>query len=505
MGKAYRVNALRTMFYHWGIMIISGFSLLLNVLVFCIFVRFRRKLLYGYGVTRRACNSTVKNHNILLFSLVVSDLLSSIFGLVFGVLLKCRQPRRNYRLFGSIPLYGFMFVSILALGFLTIDRLAAVIRPLRYPILMSKFCVKGMVVVSWVVPVLFMTSQCLVYYADGVRTELKIRGCFLTLVFMFSLTALLISNLLLILKARTIFMRFKRTNDHHLNSAASKSRQINSNESTPNIDTKTKQEAKIFRKVSPLTYKGKLSRFGTDSNSSMPTINGVRQNRLVVGSSTQLQGNLEPTEENLSGRLEKSKAKVFSLSRDYCLVGKLTEMQERDCGGEDEIFTAKIDTPPMKKITRVSKTLTEPEHLEDIPVNSGFLNTRQTLINNDAIHRQFVVNRPCNQLEKRILRTNHKSINYRENKMTVVCICIITVFLIAWLPLIGYRLSYVIGRDKAVVWLRRLSLCVAMANSILNPCFYFLLRQDFRSLLWNLVTETLAKLRCRNKSEELNS
>ena len=74
-----------------------------------------------------------------------------------------------------------------------------------------------------------------------------------------------------------------------------------------------------------------------------------------------------------------------------------------------------------------------------------------------------------------------------DNKMTTVCICIIVVFVICWLPLVGYRFSYVVGRTTKIVWYRRLTQCLAIANSLFNPFIYFLVRNDFRELLKRLL------------------
>ena len=67
-----------------------------------------------------------------------------------------------------------------------------------------------------------------------------------------------------------------------------------------------------------------------------------------------------------------------------------------------------------------------------------------------------------------------------------VCIWIIAAFMVCWIPLTAYRFSYVVGRTTALRWLRRLSLCLASANSFLNPCIYFLIRKQFRTLLKRL-------------------
>ena len=224
-------EVIQAMGFHWSIIIISGFSFLLNVPVSIIFVRFGRKLFHGHGVTRQTYYLAI-NHNVLLFSMMLSNLLSSIFGLVLGMLFKFDQLVYVCRALGSIPLFGLMFVSIFGVGFLTMDRVVAVIRPLRYYILMSKFRVKGMVAILWAVPFLLTVSQVTVHFVSATDSKLQIRMCFLTTVFLLGFTVLLISNISLILKVwKTSVTRWntcspKRANSYRLISEAIKLEEV---------------------------------------------------------------------------------------------------------------------------------------------------------------------------------------------------------------------------------------------------------------------------------------
>ena len=74
-----------------------------------------------------------------------------------------------------------------------------------------------------------------------------------------------------------------------------------------------------------------------------------------------------------------------------------------------------------------------------------------------------------------------------DRKITILCIWVILVFVVCWLPLLSYRISYVMGRKTVIPWLRRLSECLVLSNSLLNPCVYFLMRRDFRKLLRRLL------------------
>ena len=62
---------------------------------------------------------------------------------------------------------------------------------------------------------------------------------------------------------------------------------------------------------------------------------------------------------------------------------------------------------------------------------------------------------------------------------------IVNIFIICWLPLTLYRFTYLFGR-KPILWLGRLSMCLATSNSVLNPCIYIIKRRDFRKYIKQL-------------------
>ena len=74
-----------------------------------------------------------------------------------------------------------------------------------------------------------------------------------------------------------------------------------------------------------------------------------------------------------------------------------------------------------------------------------------------------------------------------EHKSSRMCLWIVILFIICWTPLTSYRFSALVGRKEAVPWLRRLSMCLAAGNSLLNPCVYFLKREDFREMFKRLL------------------
>ena len=84
------------------------------------------------------------------------------------------------------------------------------------------------------------------------------------------------------------------------------------------------------------------------------------------------------------------------------------------------------------------------------------------------------------QNSRKIRRINRRS----ELKQTsIFCVAIVSLFVILWAPLAVYRLYYAVGASLNIFWLRRLALCLTVANSLLNPVFYFLAKRELRRYL----------------------
>ena len=76
---------------------------------------------------------------------------------------------------------------------------------------------------------------------------------------------------------------------------------------------------------------------------------------------------------------------------------------------------------------------------------------------------------------------NAKSTVERELRRTsILCIVIVTTFLLLWTPLAVYRFLYALGESLSLAWLRRLCLCLTVSNSLLNPAIYFYFRRKLR-------------------------
>ena len=70
---------------------------------------------------------------------------------------------------------------------------------------------------------------------------------------------------------------------------------------------------------------------------------------------------------------------------------------------------------------------------------------------------------------------------------SLLCLLTVLLFILSWLPLAGYRFCYATGIGGGIPWLRRLSLCLTIANSLINPIIYLLVRKEFRAYLKNLL------------------
>ena len=87
--------------------------------------------------------------------------------------------------------------------------------------------------------------------------------------------------------------------------------------------------------------------------------------------------------------------------------------------------------------------------------------------------------------QARIMSKNmHNKTKLKRGNM---CILVVVVYIITWFPLTAYYMSALVGRDRAIPWLRRICMTVATLHPILNSCLYLLKRKDFRSKLKEMV------------------
>ena len=190
-----------TFIYHWTCIGLGALILILNGLVSLIFIRFRKKLIYRSGARG---GSLAVHHNRLLFSMTLSDLLVGVLTVLYGYLLKTNQPKLIYKLCSIIPLFGTMLVSILSVAFITLDRVVAVVRPLKYQHWISDKRLKKMIILSWILPLFISIVATIVYLTTDSKTELKVRACILSSIFLVGFVVLIVSNVMLILKIKDL-------------------------------------------------------------------------------------------------------------------------------------------------------------------------------------------------------------------------------------------------------------------------------------------------------------
>ena len=290
--------------YSVSLMILGALAALPNGMFVVLFIRFRKRLLK-------------KSNNKLMLSLVTADLFVGAMGMLTGIAFVTNQPKAIYKLLGTLPLFCFMYASILSLGAMTLDRLVAIKFPLRYKSLITSKRVYKLIAFSWTLPIMLIPVDTIISFMIGWAFELKFRNVLLTVFVVFGFLILLVCN------------------------------------------------KSLYSSI------------------------GKQRRRL----------------RSLSVRYERSRAETN--------VSILSDVQ--------------LVQVNAKKVRKASTDL-------------------------------------C---------------------LCSMCVWVVNVFIICWLPLTVYRLSYFTGRP-GIPWLRRLSTCLAICNSILNPCIYIIKRSDFRQHIKDL-------------------
>eukprot|EP00112_Aurelia_sp_Birch-Aquarium-sp1_P008264 Seg1905.6 transcript_id=Seg1905.6/GoldUCD/mRNA.D3Y31 product="Dopamine D2-like receptor" protein_id=Seg1905.6/GoldUCD/D3Y31 len=82
----------------------------------------------------------------------------------------------------------------------------------------------------------------------------------------------------------------------------------------------------------------------------------------------------------------------------------------------------------------------------------------------------------------RARRKSNPGVTKRNIDMAHMCIFVVIAFILCWLPLVTYRLRYLLGME-AITWFRRLALFLATGNSMVNPCIYLLKQKSLRKYI----------------------
>ena len=165
--------------------IINSGGLIINILASHMFLKYRRTMLSS-------------NNNKLLFSLVVADILVSLFGIADAILFYSATNGNIssdiWKLVGILPLFGSFFTSILALGIMSYDRLISVVYPLRYNIIMTTSMIKLCIISTWLILAFILTIQCTLFLSTSSTLEKMVRSYLLATFFVTGSITLMIAN-----------------------------------------------------------------------------------------------------------------------------------------------------------------------------------------------------------------------------------------------------------------------------------------------------------------------
>ena len=449
--------------------------------------------------------------------MVIADLLVGLVGVWTGVMLKTDQDRDVYKLAGLIPLFGTMNVSIFSLVFLTFDRLLAIKYPFRYDSLMTHSRVVKLIAVSWIIPVIATIIQSIIYVMTDGNFELKVRNATLTAIFLTGFVVLSVSNIMLLLQVRQqrrrfatmkvtpLKLEFSRKDQTHSVGEEARFR-VASDPGTRGCVTTTNQpcvtsplktdlnkrfafdngaydramsckgsktfnnpfafDNRAFEQVTPNTCSKTLSNVASlDISEANDTTNSGGKRRYTVS----LPFNKAYEFRKVNGEADtKSKDDIRPLELDLNSNNSTEDMSDDKFPRNDSTSSILTNSSEDEE----SKTQkSELSNQSNVPITVRPMNNKKVL--------------PA--LAKSYLKLKSKSQNIKDRKISVMCIWIVLLFLLCWLPLICYRFSFVVGRTQTVPWFRRLSQCFALSNSLLNPFLYFLMRTDFRQMLKQLM------------------
>ena len=404
--------------------------------------------------------------------------------------MKTGQDRLIYKLFGTIPMTGVMITSLLSLVFMTIDQLVGIKFPYRYNDYLNCSRVTKIIGLTWIFPVFFTVAQILVYVKTDSRTELRARNFILTICFLAGFIILIISNYNLLQVVRA---------QHHGKLATKDGKQQNLPSCSPRKDNGKlvkritckhcpKVPAECKKYLSPDAALGQDKRHSICLPVQQPLANDQSTiNRYTSSSCSdmrldardaddqQLCFSVKPTCHHShnascnSGNSEnRSVPSVTSLTnlKIQCRLSVNHNLHNSDISGNSSVLN--------------SASLTNSTTHSKLPVNYDSLSTSSNL--------QYKIQNRLRKSSGSIPAITPSSSKLRiEKRIRIMCIWIIIVFLMCWLPHIGYRFSHFVGRKASIRWFRRLTQCLALSNSLMNPCMYFLLRSDFRQMLKELI------------------
>ena len=552
-----------TFIYHWTSIGLGVLIFISNGLVSIIFIHFRKRLIYRSS----ARGSLAVHHNRLLFSMTLSDLLVGVLTVLYGYLLKTNQPKIIHKLCSVIPLFGTMFVSILSVAFITLDRVVAVVRPLKYQHWISDKCLKKMIILSWILPLFISIVATIVYLTNDFETELKVRACILSSIFLMGFVVLIVSNVMLILKMKDLKpAKYIRTTNDETTKRKSMSKDLAFESSTSQC-----LEAHLSGSTNAPSNNRKIWAGAVSYPHSQKKPSGVIKHHVKLNDGIEVAvSNDTGLEEGICmfAHKENSEPPKLASARDsnsyessFRSTGQLQEKVEAGNTNEEAIATElnEWSKVPFRRATSDTVFLSSQSDSatdENAPSFVGYLNKEMKLGN--TVEARNTAANTCTgwcygldterydskkekhgpgeskeelktesdskdkdeelkfdtALSSKTVSESKKTVSFcsgrlrdldslavktysvkkrklrkygnREKMVTMLCICIVIIFVVCWFPLIGYRFSYVVGRYKSIVWFRRSSFLLALTNSLMNPVMYFLIRKDFRVLFGKL-------------------
>ena len=169
----------------WIIIVLSVIAILSNVLVGCMFICYRHKLLGNVN-------------NMFLLSMTSADLCVGITGLIQWILyLTLAKLTMVWKLCGVLPTFGSFFISIFSLAMMTCDRLISVKYALRYPAIMTERRAKLCITATWLIVFAYLVVQSVVFAYVSPWVELKARSFAVGALFSISSLVLSVSNTIL--------------------------------------------------------------------------------------------------------------------------------------------------------------------------------------------------------------------------------------------------------------------------------------------------------------------
>ena len=447
-----------TLLFHWSMILLNSVSFLLNFFVISIMLFFRQRFFFKQCALRGR-KRKVANHNRLLMSMASADLLVGCFGLSTGILLKTGQELVIYKLCGTIPLIGAMLISLISLVFITVDQLLAVKYPFKYNRYLTCSRVTKIILISWILPAIATVVHMVLYLGTDANTELRIRNAIFTFCFLIGFIFLITSNYGLLKEVKMHHRKVSRLSSKEQSTVRWKARANNleANDETPVQISPVVQ--RIREKRHSICLPVQQTKDSLNPNSCCAALSSTNVN----------------VEDSCRGVTSNNNRRRLSWS----FKQKRSGLEGLLFNPNDSCSSSMSSSPALFRVAHQSNTLKKREVSENSSLPNGLyainVNSKTTNSTVSAIIGSY-------------LKLSFKAQNIRERKIRIMCIWIITVFLICWLPHIGYRFSFVLGRTVSIPWIRRLSQCLALFNSLLNPCIYFLMKSDFRQILQELVS-----------------